>query len=81
MTFGNRLAWAFVFAVNYTYLYMPKSAAKAKSARDTLLESVTRIREEARRRMSEDEFRQVEEKVHELANKVRASRGRKRETA
>ena len=60
---------------------MPKAAAKAKSARETLIETVTRVREEARQRMSEDEFRQVEDKVHELANKVRASRGRKRETA
>jgi PHD/YefM family antitoxin component YafN of YafNO toxin-antitoxin module len=60
---------------------MAKAATKAKSARETLIESVTRIREEARRRMSEDEFREVEEKVHELANKVRASRGRKRKTA
>ena len=60
---------------------MPKAAAKPKSARDTLIDSVTRLREEARQRMSEDEFCEVEEKVHELANKVRASRGRKRETA
>ncbi len=48
---------------------------------DTLIESVTRMRAEARERMSEDEFRQADEKVHQLANKVRASRGRKRETA
>jgi hypothetical protein len=60
---------------------MPKSSAKSKSALDTLIESVARIRAEARERMSEEEFRQVEEKVHQLANKVRASRGRKRETA
>jgi len=60
---------------------MPKAAAKPKSARETLMETVTRIREEARQRMSEDEFRQVEDEVHELANKIRASRGRKRETA
>jgi PHD/YefM family antitoxin component YafN of YafNO toxin-antitoxin module len=60
---------------------MPKATAKPKSARETLMETVTRIREEARQRMSEDEFREVEDKVHELANKVRASRGRKRETA
>jgi hypothetical protein len=60
---------------------MAKAAPKAKSARDLLIESVNRIRAEARERMSDDEFRQVEEKVHQLANKVRASRGRKRETA
>lgn len=45
------------------------------------METVNRIREEARQRMSEDEFRQVEDRAHELANKVRASRGRKRKTA
>ncbi len=60
---------------------MAKAAHKSKSALDTLIESVTRIRAEARERMSEDEFRQADEKVHQLANKVRASRGRKRETA
>lgn len=60
---------------------MAKTAPKSKSALDTLIDSVTRVRAEARDRMSEDEFRQVEEKVHQLANKVRASRGRKRETA
>lgn len=60
---------------------MAKAAPKSKSAFDSLVESVTRIREEARVRMSEDEFRQADDKVHQLANKVRASRGRKRETA
>jgi hypothetical protein len=60
---------------------MAKSAAKSKSALDALVESVTRFRAEAKERMSEDEFRQADEKVHQLANKVRASRGRKRETA
>ncbi len=60
---------------------MAKAAPKSKSAIDTLVESVTRIRAEARERMSEEEFREVEERFHRLANKVRASRGRKRETA
>jgi hypothetical protein len=60
---------------------MAKASPKSKSALDTLVESVTRIRNEARERMSDDEFRQADEKVHQLANKVRASRGRKRETA
>ncbi len=55
---------------------MPKSTSKSKPALDTLVESVTRIRAEAKERMSEDEFRQVEEKFHQLANKVRASRPR-----
>lgn len=48
---------------------------------DTLVESFTRLRDEAKERMSEDEFRKADEEFHQLANKVRASRGRKRETA
>jgi DNA-binding MarR family transcriptional regulator len=60
---------------------MAKAAPKSKSALDTLVESVTSLRAEARERMSKEEFRQVEEQFHQLANKVRASRGRKRETA
>jgi len=60
---------------------MGKPASKSKSAFDSLVESVTRVRNEAKERMSEDEFRQADEKFHQLANKVRASRGRKRETA
>ena len=43
---------------------------------DTLVDAFDRLREEARQRLSEDEFRQADEKFHELANKVRASRGR-----
>jgi len=60
---------------------MPKSPDKAKYVRDSLLETITRFRAEARKRMSEEEFRQADEEVHRIANKVRASRGRKRETA
>ena len=62
---------------------MPKAAPKQKSAMDTLVEMVSRIRSEARERMSAEEFRQAEEKFDEIVNKVRAraSRGRKRETA
>lgn len=48
---------------------------------ETLIDSFTRLREEARERMSEEEFRQADEKFHQLANRVRASRGRKRESA
>jgi len=60
---------------------MAKSATKTKSALETLIDSFSRLREEARQRMPEEEFRQAEENFHKLANKVRASRGRKRETA
>lgn len=82
MTLGTASICPFADEVNYTYIvFMAKSASKSQSALDTLIESVTRIRAEAKERMSEDEFRQADEKVHQLANKVRASRGRKRETA
>jgi glycine cleavage system protein P-like pyridoxal-binding family len=67
--------------VNYTYIAMAKAASKSKSTLDTLIESVTRIRAEARERMSEEEFLQAEKKFDQVVNKVRASRGRKRETA
>jgi len=60
---------------------MPRSAPKSKSALDTLIDSVSRIRTEARERMSQEEFRRAEKKFDEIVNKVRASRGRKRETA
>lgn len=60
---------------------MRKSAPKPKSATNTLIDSVSRIRAEAKERMSEQEFRQVKERFYQLANKVRASRERKRETA
>ena len=65
----------FLTLVNYTWIEMAKSAPKGKSARETLIDSVTRIQEEARQRLSKEEFRHVEEKFHDLANKVRASRG------
>jgi hypothetical protein len=47
---------------------------------DRLVDSFMRLREEARERMSEEEFRKADEGFHQLANKVR-SRGCKRETA
>ena len=81
MTFGMPSLWAFPAAADYTILEMAKAAPKSKSAKEALIESVTRMRAEARERMSKDEFRQMEENVHQLANKVRASRGPKRETA
>lgn len=74
----NRLG--FPRGVNYTCSKMRK-APKPKSTFDALVESFSNLRAEAKDRMTEEEFRQAEEKFHELANKVRASRGRKRETA
>ncbi len=81
MTFGIPASIGFLLRVGYTEIVMPKAASKSKSARDTLIESLTRLRAEAKERMSEAEFRKMEDQVHELANKVRASRGRKSETA
>lgn len=80
MTLGMRDRLGFPPGVNYTCGKMPKSS-KPKSAFDALVESVCNLRAEAKERMTEEEFRHAEEKLHELANKVRASRGRKRETA
>jgi hypothetical protein len=60
---------------------MAKLSPKPKTAMDTLIDSFTRLRTEAKERMSEEEFRQADQKFNQLANKVRASRGRKRETA
>jgi hypothetical protein len=77
----NAFTIGFAPGVNYTELHMVKAVSKSKSALDTLVESVTRLRNEAKERMSEAEFREADEKFHQLANKVRASRGRKRETA
>ena len=79
--FRNILGSAFADGIIYNYAVMRKSAPKPKSAMDTLIDSVCRIRSEAKERMSEEEFRQAEEKFNEIAAKVRASRGRKRETA
>ena len=60
---------------------MAKPAPKSKSAMDTLIDSVTRLRAEAKEHMSEEEFRQAEKKFDDVVTKVRASRGRTRETA
>jgi hypothetical protein len=67
--------------VNYNDLVMAKTTSKSKSAMDTLIESVSRLRSEAKERMSKEEFRQAEEKFDEVVSRVRASRGLKRETA
>lgn len=60
---------------------MAKAAPNSKSAMDALIDSVSRIRSEAKEQMSEEEFRQAEKKFDEVVSRVRASRGRKRETA
>jgi outer membrane protein assembly factor BamD (BamD/ComL family) len=67
--------------MDYTDLVMAKSAPQSKSAMDTLIDSFTELVEEARERMSEEQFRQAEKKFDAIVNKVRASRGPRRETA
>jgi hypothetical protein len=63
----------FLLRVGYTEAVMLQAASKSKSARDMLIESLIRLRAEAKERMAEAEFRKMEDQVHELANKVRAS--------
>ena len=50
---------------------------------DKLVDSFYDLREEARERMSPEEFQQAEKEFDEIVNKVkgRASRGGRRETA
>jgi hypothetical protein len=60
---------------------MAKSAPKTKSAMETLVDSFSDLVAEAKEHMSDEEFRQAERKFDEIINRVRASRGRRRETA
>lgn len=60
---------------------MAKLTPKSKSPMETLVDSFSRIVSEAKERMSDEEFRQAEKKFDEVVTKVRASRGRRRETA
>ncbi len=56
---------------------MAKSAAKPKSAMDTLVDSFNDLVEDAKERMSPEEFRKAEKEFDEIINKAkaRASRG------
>ena len=80
--FRARKLWGFGVAVNYNVI-MPKAASKAKTAMDTLVDSFSDLVEEARERMSPQEFQQAEKEFDEIVDKVkaRASRGGRRETA
>ena len=60
---------------------MSKSAPKSKPAMETLVDSFSDLVAEAKERMSKAEFREAEKKFDEIINKVRASRGRRGETA
>jgi hypothetical protein len=56
---------------------MPKPRTKKKSAMDVLVDSFMRLREEARQRMTAEEFEEAERQFRELADKVRKRAGRR----
>ena len=60
---------------------MATSVEKRKSEMDSLTDSFNDIVSQAKEHMSEKEFRRAEEKFDQIAKKVGASRGRRRETA
>ena len=76
----------FAGAVDYTQLTsfpMPKAAPKQKSAMDTLVDSYSELVEDARKRMSPQQFQKAEKKFDKIVDKARArvSRDGRRETA
>jgi hypothetical protein len=83
MTLEIRKGLAWINPVNYTESVMPKSKPKAKSAMDALVDSFSNLVEDARKRMSPDEFRRAEEDFDKIIDKAkaRASRAGHRETA
>jgi hypothetical protein len=62
---------------------MAKTAPKSKSAMETLVDSFSDLVEDARERMSPEEFHEAETEFNETINKAkaRASRDGRRETA
>jgi hypothetical protein len=62
---------------------MAKAKLKSKSATDKLVDSFSELVEDARKRMSREQFRRAEENFDEIINKakVRASRVGRPETA
>ena len=77
---GTSETIGFAAKVNYTGLVMAKSA-KSTPAMDKLVDSFKRVVSEAKECMTDEEFKQAEKKFDEVVNKVRAARGRQRETA
>jgi hypothetical protein len=55
---------------------MAKPKAKPKSAMDVMVDSLMRLRAEARKRMTPKEFDEADRQVHELAGRVRARAAR-----
>jgi hypothetical protein len=60
---------------------MGTSVEKPKSAIDSLNKNFSDVVSQAKKRLSPKDFKRAEEKFDQIANKVRASRGRRRETA
>ena len=72
-----------MLCVSTILVSMAKAAPKSKTAMDKLVDSFSDLVEDARERMSAEEFQQAEKKFDEIIDKVkaRASRGGRRETA
>jgi hypothetical protein len=51
---------------------MPKSSAKTKSAMDKLVDSFSDLVEDARERMSPEEFRRAEKNFDKIIDKAKA---------
>lgn len=60
---------------------MPSSPAKQKSAMDELLDSFGEVIDSGAEKMSPSELRESEKRFNEIADRVVASRKRRRETA
>jgi hypothetical protein len=56
---------------------MVKAVTDPESAFERLVEAFWKLREDARQRMSEEEFRETDRRVNELAKKIRSRRRRK----
>jgi len=60
---------------------MATSGVKTKSATETLLDKFTKMATEQSTRMSDKEFKGAVEGSRKIIDRVRVSRGRRRETA
>jgi len=56
-------------------------SVKTKSATETLLDKFTEMASEESKQMTDQEFKRAVKESHEIINRVRASRERKRGTA
>jgi hypothetical protein len=73
---GNRLCHE-----SKLYLCCMAKLAKSTPAMDKLVDSFKRIVSKAKERLPDEEFQQAEKQFDNVVNKVRAARGRQRETA